>query len=53
MKFIITNIRELVSINAEKCTLLLSRSSEQDFKEAILRLNDFPQLKLQLLDQIV
>ena len=53
MKHLLINVRELVMIDAEKMSLILDSYPESDFKEAISRLNEFPQLKYSLLQKIV
>lgn len=53
MRHIILNIRDLVGIDADRTSALLDSCSENDFKEAINRLNEFPQLKYRLLQKIV
>jgi hypothetical protein len=53
MRHLIANIRELVVIDPERTSVLLDSCNESDFKEAIVRLNEFPALKFKLLQKIV
>jgi hypothetical protein len=53
MKHLLMNIRDLITINADRVSDLLDSYPEEDFKEAIFKLGEFPQTKFKLLQKIV